>query len=603
MVESTLRLDSTQAWFTKVQDTCSRPYQLIFKNDHEGRPVQGSKTDLKNAVLRGAYIRVVTSGINGGAEQDFLVSGVNNINIRGSEVCASILDHVGQQMFEHRPSTSYYLQIYCTTGLFNFVNHHIDGNAIVNNGSGTATAAWFAWTPSSACLDHPATPTYSHFTDGGTHTGLQASLAAAVSGGRPVHLVRRDIGYLTGLDLVQVGWLAGLLVGWLVCWLVGWLVGWLDNWFVGCWKAVYLMRKDIGYFIGLNLVRVGWLAGLLVGWLVDWLVWLDNRFVGYGGQWREACPLGQERHRLHWAGLGAGGLVGWPVGWLVGLLVGLVGWLVGWIIGLLVTAVSGGRAVHLVRRDIGHWAGLGADGGNIVNGQSVWHTGQSYAPDHVVYNTDVPYRWLSSWSTSGRRHNQRWAYGGQEEILHNVDYASLDWFVDPCWRRVYSHSESGARLKGTIGDLITAIDQGHRVRVKVGAKVMEARALRVSSGYVHAQLIDQIAEKGGVGEDKLDLADDAYWVWSFVDTNGGVYREHYFYGNNTEAAPAAVTTSIVDWFVDTRPWARLLEVAPTGTGKVEKAIYSYALENSFVSKMTTDNDLVFYTDDYVPLSP
>ena len=41
----------------------------------------------------------------------------------------------------------------------------------------------------------------------------------------------------------------------------------------------------------------------------------------------------------------------------------------------------------------------------------------------------------------------RWAYGGQEEIGHNVDYASLDWFVDPCWRRVYSHSEAGDRVK------------------------------------------------------------------------------------------------------------------------------------------------------------
>ncbi|GFS16319.1 disintegrin and metalloproteinase domain-containing protein 10 [Elysia marginata] len=158
----------------------------------------------------------------------------------------------------------------------------------------------------------------------------------------------------------------------------------------------------------------------------------------------------------------------------------------------------------------------------------------------------------------------KWAYGGQEEILHDIDYASLDWFVDPCWRRVYSHSETGARFKGTINDLITAIDQGHRVRVKVGGKVMEARALRVTTGYVHAQLSDQIGQKGGIGEDKLDLTDEAYWIWSFVDTNGGIYQEHFFYGNNTEAAPASVTTSPVDWFIDTRPWSRLLEVDTTG---------------------------------------
>ncbi|GFS16306.1 hypothetical protein ElyMa_006792400, partial [Elysia marginata] len=70
--------------------SCSRPYQLVYKNDHDGNQVHGSKTDLKNAVLRGAYIRVVTSGINGGPEQDFLVSGVNNVNIRGSEAPINI---------------------------------------------------------------------------------------------------------------------------------------------------------------------------------------------------------------------------------------------------------------------------------------------------------------------------------------------------------------------------------------------------------------------------------------------------------------------------------------------------------------------------------
>ena len=33
------------------------------------------------------------------------------------------------------------------------------------------------------------------------------------------------------------------------------------------------------------------------------------------------------------------------------------------------------------------------------------------------------------------------------------------------------------------------------------------------------------------------------------DTNGGVYQEHYKYGNNTEAAPASVTTSVVSVYI------------------------------------------------------
>ena len=54
--------------------------------------------------------------------------------------------------------------------------------------------------------------------------------------------------------------------------MVGWLVGWFD----GCIRVVP-GGPFVGSFFcktGLFLLLVGWLVGLLVGWLVGWLVCL-----------------------------------------------------------------------------------------------------------------------------------------------------------------------------------------------------------------------------------------------------------------------------------------------------------------------------------------
>jgi len=87
-----------------------------------------------------------------------------------------------------------------------------------------------------------------------------------------VHLERRKILSLLGLE-----------IGWLVCW-----VGWLFGWFIDC--------------------RVGWIIGWLLLWWMDWLVgWLVVCLVSGWFCWRVG-------HWVHW-------LVGRWVCWLFGGLV------------------------------------------------------------------------------------------------------------------------------------------------------------------------------------------------------------------------------------------------------------------------------------------
>lgn len=72
---------------------CDRPWQLIYENEANGTPVFGSKEDLKQAVLRGAELRVMLKDTM--VEPSSMVShtfcsGVDNINIRGDNICCEV---------------------------------------------------------------------------------------------------------------------------------------------------------------------------------------------------------------------------------------------------------------------------------------------------------------------------------------------------------------------------------------------------------------------------------------------------------------------------------------------------------------------------------
>ena len=85
-----------------------------------------------------------------------------------------------------------------------------------------------------------------------------------------------------------------------------------------------------------------------------------------------------------------------------------------------------------------------------VSGQSNMHLSQKYSGNNIVFNTQTPYKWFSSWSTNGRRDSSRWAVGGRTNRGRGSDYVSLNWFVDPCWQHVYTNDEYGTPAEGSL---------------------------------------------------------------------------------------------------------------------------------------------------------
>lgn len=181
-------------------------------------------------------------------------------------------------------------------------------------------------------------------------------------------------------------------------------------------------------------------------------------------------------------------------------------------ISLLLQAVGMGREVRAVMRDRGYAFSLHGVRWSVtdrwVAGHSVLHVGQHRNGFHVTLLEDTPYRWLSSWSTTGKRYNSRWALGGLVSRGSNVDHAALDWVADPCWRHVYTNGPKGQWVRGSLDELLASVRNGHRVRVVVGSLAAEADVVRVRGGHLAAQLLMQLSPLSEDNDDHILLHED-----------------------------------------------------------------------------------------------
>ncbi|XP_076464730.1 uncharacterized protein LOC143296590 [Babylonia areolata] len=240
-------------------------------------------------------------------------------------------------------------------------------------------------------------------------------------------------------------------------------------------------------------------------------------------------------------------------------------------VSILLEAVKRGQDVRGSMRDRGysfpmhavHWSEMKEEGkeeGGWVGGYGLWHVGQRLFPKDVGLREDRPYLWLSSWSTTGRRHNSRWALQGHVSQGANEDTVALDWMTDACWRHVYSHDESGHPVRGSLEELRASVRAGHRVRVVLGHVASEADVIRMRGGHVAAQLLSLMTSVASSSRERHHLLHDSpRSSWKVVHTTGTVWHHEVMLTNYTLLSQAP-STSPVSWFVDSRPWTSLLRL-------------------------------------------
>ena len=146
----------------------------------------------------------------------------------------------------------------------------------------------------------------------------------------------------------------------------------------------------------------------------------------------------------------------------------------------------------------------------------------------------------------------------------------FDWFADTCWRLVYSHGNSGHRIEGSHSDLLVAIGSGHRVRVQVQLQdviTAEADVIRVRNNHVTTLLLRLVTDDGTEAPTTVNITSDdqTYRTWLMVSTTGEVRIRRIRMDCGLPARHVdEVVSSDVHWFVDTRPWMRVLSVNAIG---------------------------------------
>ena len=152
----------------------------------------------------------------------------------------------------------------------------------------------------------------------------------------------------------------------------------------------------------------------------------------------------------------------------------------------------------------------------------------------------------------------RWLVGEHTSPSSDtVDVPSV-WYVDSCWKHVYTHDSNGQQLSGSLADLIAAVEAGHRVKLLIGSESIEPSMLVIRNGVVNAVLLDSVSKAG-----LRAFPSKVYWFWRMVSSTGSEKLVRYNVGDISSLS-RSTRTQKMSWFIDERHWQHVLSVSNTG---------------------------------------
>ena len=118
-------------------------------------------------------------------------------------------------------------------------------------------------------------------------------------------------------------------------------------------------------------------------------------------------------------------------------------------------------------------------------------------------------------------------------------------------------------VQGSIATLINAIEQGHRLKVIFDGVSIVPDDVRVTGGHVTAMMLNRVLKQSG----DLKLFDpDGVWDWGLISTTGTYRSLRLQLGAAVETAGSRTTSAkAASWYIDTRPWVKVLEHSKSGT--------------------------------------
>lgn len=243
----------------------------------------------------------------------------------------------------------------------------------------------------------------------------------------------------------------------------------------------------------------------------------------------------------------------------------------------------------------------------IVSSASEWETDQI---DTVAIET--VWRLEQKWPTGAFINQPKWSFkiSSSDGRLHSFrrrvaidspgtfrnNQNDLVVYVDKCWSLAYHHDDMGVTVQESLDILMAYVMSGKRVRIVMnGTLGIEPDSLFVARGHISAQIL------GSVGKADITHFDfDAHWNWRILTTTGRLATTKITVGSGNNIGDANTTTSAV-WYVDRRPWRRVLSISRTGTVTMgTKSLLITALKSGsslrLVIRLVDNSTLIFSPD-------
>nr|UTK45864.1 hypothetical protein [Crepidula fornicata] len=184
--------------------TCDRLWEKVYEHDEQGTPMFGNKDDLKFAVLRGAIVRILLHNIkaeSNSPETFSFTAGSDNINIRGSEICAEIINHISLTQCEFVSNAHYRLFLPCTTGNVHVAQYLVESPTFLGQDTQKVHISWFIKDTQADMYNNK--PFYGHFLDGGNTVGRKEELLRAAKEGKELRAMMSDRGYVFPMQVLM----------------------------------------------------------------------------------------------------------------------------------------------------------------------------------------------------------------------------------------------------------------------------------------------------------------------------------------------------------------------------------------------------------------
>ena len=134
---------------------------------------------------------------------------------------------------------------------------------------------------------------------------------------------------------------------------------------------------------------------------------------------------------------------------------------------------------------------INSQGVSFVSGQNVDSISIKTNGNLIQFQSNV-YWWFCVVTTRGLRDMSRWTVGIHQSRGHNQDTVANEWFVDECWKEVFTHDSKGTSLSGSRQALTSALVSGHRVYFQItqwNYYTAEADNLSLRNSHVTAQAL------------------------------------------------------------------------------------------------------------------